>query len=88
MQKLAICIVNFVLHPQLILHVKSVLEIYYYFTETTEAPGTNCAAPQWFGDDFCDDENNTADCGFDGGDCCNNEGPGWNNYCTDCECLA
>ena len=62
--------------------------IYFLFTETTEAPGTNCAAPHWFGDNFCDDENNTADCGFDGGDCCNNEGPGWDNYCADCECLA
>merc|ERR1719183_2258283 len=27
-----------------------------------------------FGDAFCDDENNTEECGFDGGDCCNNEG--------------
>jgi len=60
--------------------------------ETTEEPsGTNgddCAIPHWFGDAFCDDENNTEECGFDGGDCCNNEGQGWDNFCADCECLA
>jgi len=58
------------------------------YPEPTEEPGTNCAAPHWFGDAFCDDENNTEECGFDGGDCCNNEGQGWDNYCSDCECLA
>ena len=35
----------------------------------------------WVGDDYCDDENNNAECKFDGGDCCNNSKPGWNTYC-------
>ena len=35
----------------------------------------------WVGDDYCDDENNKAECKFDGGDCCNNSKPGWNTYC-------
>jgi hypothetical protein len=44
-----------------------------------------CAAPWWFGDNYCDDENNTPECGFDGGDCC---GPDVNTtYCSDCLCL-
>ena len=47
----------------------------------------DCAAPQWFGDNYCDDENNTPECGFDGGDCCDNEMEGYTNYCSACECL-
>ena len=47
----------------------------------------DCAAPQWFGDNYCDDENNTPECGFDGGDCCDNEMEGYTNYCNACECL-
>jgi len=56
--------------------------------ETTEAPEDDCAIPHWAGDNYCDDENNTPGCGFDGGDCCQ-ESPadGWDNYCSDCECL-
>ena len=46
-----------------------------------------CAIPQWAGDNFCDDENNNPECGFDGGDCCDNDGEGWDNYCSLCECL-
>ena len=53
---------------------------------TTEAP-MECAVPQWAGDSFCDDENNNPECGFDGGDCCDNTGEGWDNYCSLCECL-
>ena len=53
---------------------------------TTEAP-MECAVPQWAGDNFCDDENNNPECGFDGGDCCDNTGEGWDNYCSLCECL-
>merc|ERR1719330_1618299 len=55
--------------------------------ETTEEPMGDCAAPQWFGDNYCDDMNNTPECGFDGGDCCDNEMEGYDNYCSDCECL-
>merc|ERR1719433_1441998 len=52
----------------------------------TEAPPPNpCGSPQWFGDNYCDDENNNAECGWDGGDCC---GDNVNTqYCSACECL-
>ena len=47
-----------------------------------------CAYPDWAADSWCDDENNNAECNnFDGGACCNNDHPTWNDYCTDCECL-
>ena len=46
-----------------------------------------CAVLEWAGDNFCDDENNNPECGFDGGDCCDNAGEGWDNYCSLCECL-
>ena len=39
-------------------------------------------------DNFCDDENNNAGCGWDGGACCNNQNAGWDQYCTACECLS
>ena len=55
--------------------------------ETTGMPIDNCAVPHWFGDGYCDDENNNEDCGFDGGDCCDNEMDGWDNYCQECECF-
>ena len=57
-------------------------------TTTTTVPNNeNCGSPQWANDDNCDDENNTAECNFDGGACCNNNIAGWDDYCTDCECL-
>merc|ERR1712111_17429 len=62
-------------------------ECFEYFA-TTEDPTANCFAPHWIGDGYCDDDNNNADCGFDGGDCCDNEMSGWDNYCSDCACLA
>ena len=50
---------------------------------TTAAPPTDgCGSPQWANDMWCDDENNNADCNWDGGACCFNEAPGWDNYCT------
>jgi len=54
---------------------------------TTAAPPTGCGSPQWANDQWCDDENNNAECNWDGGACCNNDFGGWNQYCTDCECL-
>ena len=48
---------------------------------------TNCGSPQWANDQWCDDENNNADCNYDGGACCNNDFSGWDTYCTVCECL-
>merc|ERR1711994_354631 len=53
----------------------------------TNEPPTGCALPAWKGDDYCDDENNTAACDWDGGDCCNNTNEGWDNFCTACQCL-
>jgi len=55
-------------------------------TETTQAPdGSNCEIPHWFMDNYCDDENNNAKCGFDGGDCCGDDVN--TSYCKECECL-
>merc|ERR1711981_266560 len=54
----------------------------------TEPPMDECGAPQWFGDTYCDDENNNPECGFDGGDCCQEDpNDGWDNYCEFCDCL-
>ena len=60
---------------------------FFQIAETTQAPdGSNCEVPEWFGDDYCDDNNNNSECGFDGGDCC---GDNVNtNYCSECECLT
>merc|ERR1719273_2797508 len=54
---------------------------------TTAPPPTTCGSPQWANDQWCDDENNNADCTWDGGACCNNDFSGWDTYCTACECL-
>ena len=49
-------------------------------------PACSSPIPQWIGDGWCEDENNNAGCGFDGGDCC---GPDVKTaYCSDCECLG
>ena len=48
----------------------------------TEAPPPSDCIDQWIEDGFCDDENNSAACQFDGGDCCNNDGPNWDWYCS------
>jgi len=53
---------------------------------STEAPPSGCGSPQWATDEWCDDENNNADCNYDGGACCSNTFGGWDTYCTDCEC--
>jgi len=50
-------------------------------------PTSGCGSPQWANDQWCDDENNNADCNFDGGACCFNDFSGWDTYCNDCECL-
>ena len=43
-----------------------------------------CGSPDYIGDNYCDDENNNEDCGFDDGDCCGDVNT---DYCTKCECL-
>merc|ERR1712066_1033131 len=50
----------------------------------TDPPATACGSPQWFGDNYCDDENNNEACGWDGGDCC---GEINDTYCSACEYL-
>merc|ERR1712193_365641 len=52
---------------------------------TAAPPSTGCGSPQWQGDNFCDDENNNAECAFDGGDCCGDDVN--ETYCNACECL-
>ena len=42
--------------------------------------------PDKIGTGWCDDENNIADCGFDGGDCCGQDIK--TSHCSDCECLG
>ena len=47
---------------------------------------TECLLPTWVGDGYCDDESNTAECGYDGGDCCIPEPLMW--YFVVCECKS
>merc|ERR1711971_1511869 len=42
-------------------------------TTAAPPPPTGCGSPQWATDQWCDDENNNADCNWDGGACCNND---------------
>jgi hypothetical protein len=44
----------------------------------------HCEYPQYFGDNVCDDPNNSPGCYFDGGDCCKPEAD--RSWCTDCIC--
>ena len=46
----------------------------------------NCGET-WINDGECDEYNNDAECEYDGGDCCNNDAPGWDALCKRCECL-
>merc|ERR1719357_1373360 len=62
-----------------------ICECHEVFQETTQAPdGSNCQIPHWFGDDYCDDENNNSECGYDGGDCCGDKVN--TMYCSECKC--
>ena len=38
----------------------------------------------YVGDGYCDDYNNSADCNYDGGDCCY----GSHGLCEDCLCIG
>merc|ERR1712159_558466 len=44
-----------------------------------------CGAPKFKGDGFCDDNNNSGGCAWDGGDCCGDKAN--IKYCKLCECL-
>ena len=46
-----------------------------------------CGLPEFASDNFCNDENNNAECNWDGGACCNKQDDGWNTTCTECKCL-
>merc|ERR1712038_1684829 len=47
----------------------------------------DCQVPEWAHDWFCDDENNTPECNYDGGDCCTKKHEYWDYYCDDCQCI-
>ena len=49
---------------------------------TAPPPTEGCGSPSWATDKWCDDENNNAECNYDGGACCFNEANGWDTYCT------
>ena len=51
-------------------------------TTTSQDSSSAC---DYKGDGYCDDENNNANCEFDGGDCCRNNLT--TTYCTQCQCL-
>ena len=46
----------------------------------------NCPDPKLINDNFCQDNINTPECFWDGGDCCNNDYPDWDAFCNDCTC--
>ena len=46
-----------------------------------------CEIPEFQGDGYCDDFNNEATCDWDGGDCCNNNLPDYDIFCSECQCL-
>ena len=46
-----------------------------------------CGSPNFATDEHCDDENNNVGCNYDGGACCNQNIAGWDEFCTDCQCL-
>ena len=48
-----------------------------------------CHDYSYKGDGNCDDDNNNADCDYDGGDCCEKSlgGPVKQDYCKECKCL-
>ena len=44
--------------------------------------------PDYYNDAYCDDINNSEECLFDGGDCCQeNPDDSWDDYCDLCDCL-
>ena len=49
-----------------------------------EPSAGGCSQPKNKGDGSCDDENNHAGCGYDGGDCCGDDVN--KDYCSECTC--
>ena len=54
----------------------------YFFLKTE--PNQICAETKLVGDGICDDNTNTPECAFDGGDCCRKDTV--KDLCTDCKC--
>merc|ERR1711892_318961 len=54
---------------------------------TPPPPPPGCNVPEYANDEYCDDENNNADCDWDGGACCANNATDWDIFCSDCACL-
>ncbi len=50
-----------------------------------DSTSEGCLVDSWKGDGQCDDENNTAGCDYDGGDCCGDSVD--TTYCSVCACL-
>ena len=54
-------------------------------TDPTTVPTDPCVHYQsWIADGYCDDITNTAECGYDGGDCCGDDI--FTDYCEECIC--
>jgi len=58
---------------------------YYYYYGHGYTSDADCASPWYKADGECDDENNVAECEYDGGDCCGFEIV--TTWCTECLCL-
>jgi len=61
------------------------------YPEPPIPPGLeNCPLPQrdWVGNGMCEDEPNTKECQWDGGDCCDNKSGNGYAYCDECECFG
>ena len=66
-----------------------------YFGWNTTCTNCTCRNPEnescpdksLMNDNFCHDANNLPECDWDGGDCCNNQRPDWNQFCEYCQCL-
>ena len=54
-------------------------------SSSTSTTPLGCVDPIWYNDGFCDDQNNFANCTYDGGDCCGDDVD--TAYCTQCQCL-
>ncbi len=50
-------------------------------TTTAAGSSSGCGKALFKGDGYCDDVNNNAACGYDGGDCCNTKNTNWNYFC-------
>merc|ERR550532_1704215 len=58
-----------------------------YCPGLTASPAANGCQDMWIGDGHCDDDNNNAGCGYDGGDCCGDSTEVDTAYCSICACL-